>query len=717
MYPKGTYEQYPNVVNTRNEIISDSAHDYMECSNKGLCDRSSGVCNCFDGYDGSACQRASCPSSSAGFCSGHGMCYTAKEIARKDYNNSYNLWDEYSSMGCICDPGYSGSDCSEQMCKFGADPLYYDDERNVRYSNFTFALYTIDKTDTTKDATTLSTTGSLRSDSWEGNFSIVFYDIYGKPWWSPPIDVLGNCDDITNSLEALPNNVIPKGSVRCSMDFATEGGYVHESLRSSGSSAVAGKPVVGVADGYPINLDAAYGTAPAPDASGYFPFTGVKFTLAFPANPGKLRQPYIDLNLDGTRPTVFAKYVKDASAADANVIRQWVYPNGYSGENFDFVPDLCQGVKLTLKSGASVGTGVTSPTGWGSFGGLTSDEVILLKKCLGDADGDPTNNNQNKLHGTQDALYNWDYGFEDASLASSGSFVYAANKLKNPHLVKLVDTSTSSETRLCDVTSHTFTGVNQINQVGFCNNPDTPGFYVVVYFDPSASVFSYLSNPYDDFSTTTEFLVFTTTGYLTLSSSNTDIFTVFLDAALTASISASIAKIYLGSMYTNVVYSYYPTLPSGAAGEVANVDCESARSSVAACIEKGDYVMIFQTSASNSATTSVNPRYMNLYQVMKISRENREAVRAISYSSAPQINQEVLRYQIVLDMGLNARYPKLGSGTSSTARIYKFTPPAVSVDYVDQCSMRGICDTTNGLCKCFSGYTGDNCAVMNALAV
>jgi hypothetical protein len=32
----------------------------MECSNKGTCGRSTGECNCFHGYDGVACQRASC---------------------------------------------------------------------------------------------------------------------------------------------------------------------------------------------------------------------------------------------------------------------------------------------------------------------------------------------------------------------------------------------------------------------------------------------------------------------------------------------------------------------------------------------------------------------------------------------------------------------------------------------------------------------------------
>ena len=34
-----------------------TAHGLAECSNAGLCDRGSGRCRCFVGYDGEACQR------------------------------------------------------------------------------------------------------------------------------------------------------------------------------------------------------------------------------------------------------------------------------------------------------------------------------------------------------------------------------------------------------------------------------------------------------------------------------------------------------------------------------------------------------------------------------------------------------------------------------------------------------------------------------------
>merc|ERR1712094_17918 len=38
------------------------AHAKVECSMKGACDRKTGECKCFDGYDGKACERTVCPS-------------------------------------------------------------------------------------------------------------------------------------------------------------------------------------------------------------------------------------------------------------------------------------------------------------------------------------------------------------------------------------------------------------------------------------------------------------------------------------------------------------------------------------------------------------------------------------------------------------------------------------------------------------------------------
>ena len=109
VYPEGTTEQFPEMKDSRGSVLTNSAHYYRECSNKGICDRSSGSCSCFEGYDGSACQRASCPSSSNGVCSGHGTCNTIQELSAMDNENIYRLWDEDVTMGCKCDPGFEGT--------------------------------------------------------------------------------------------------------------------------------------------------------------------------------------------------------------------------------------------------------------------------------------------------------------------------------------------------------------------------------------------------------------------------------------------------------------------------------------------------------------------------------------------------------------------------------------------------------------------------------
>jgi len=708
MYPKGTWELYPNMVDTRNTVLDNTAHDYMECSNKGYCDRTAGTCVCFEGYDGSACQRASCPTSTAGFCSGHGMCATVKEIARFDYNNSYNLWDEYSTMGCLCDYGWEGPDCSKKMCKIGIDPLYYDDEVNARFSNFTFVIWNIDTPNDVKDHLVVgSKDTTVRRADWVGNFSIVFYDVYGQDWHTEAIDIFADCDEIRTAVESLPNDVIEAGSVRCSMDTGSFGSYANDDGSYAGTYAGTSRDdSVPPVDGLPITLDDTYFKT----KKAFGPFIGTKFTLVWPSNPGNLRQPEIDLYLDGTRRTLSViKPPSTAPSTDLSTkivdlsaeVRTWVYPNGISGENFDFVPDLCLNVRLTisrLKAGSN----------WGKFNDLSDAETKLLMKCLGDSNGNPKDNNLYKASDTQDSLYNWDYGITDtdSNFKTKSSFSFDSDYVVNPHLVKLVDTSTKSATRLCNSANskHQFTGADEITFPGYCLNPDPPGFYVVVYFDPRDRQFVFMSRSFMDFATTTEFYVFTTTGTLQLASTATDVFTNYIkDTIEKDSDKVEVADLDLidadlSSMYSSVVYTLKADMTDPRISS-NHVDCETAGATVLQCIEKGDYVMIFDTVDSKS----LNPKYPNIYQVMKISKENSEAA------------SDNFRYQIQLDMSMNARYVKTDA-KSSNARIFKFTPPSPPVTYVGQCSLRGVCDSTNGLCTCFSGYTGDDCSVMNALA-
>ena len=144
VYPYGTTEAYPKMKDSAGTVSDNTAHAYSECSNKGLCDRKTGECECLPGYNGAACQRASCPNKgghkkttgeagniNAVFinqrttvngvgsvfkgtsvanvqvdeCSGHGTCKTIEHLADDDNGNTYELWDKEASMGCSCDKG------------------------------------------------------------------------------------------------------------------------------------------------------------------------------------------------------------------------------------------------------------------------------------------------------------------------------------------------------------------------------------------------------------------------------------------------------------------------------------------------------------------------------------------------------------------------------------------------------------------------------------
>ena len=120
-------------------------HKYAECAGRGICERTTGECQCFDGYGGKGCQRTTCPND----CSGHGTCEYIEELpfgtVFDDYYTNYNdgvgdspvtfsldqYWDKHKTMGCKCDPTWTDVDCSRRMCPKGADAL------QERYCDFT----------------------------------------------------------------------------------------------------------------------------------------------------------------------------------------------------------------------------------------------------------------------------------------------------------------------------------------------------------------------------------------------------------------------------------------------------------------------------------------------------------------------------------------------------------------------------------------------------
>jgi hypothetical protein len=57
---------------------------------------------------GIACERTVCPND----CNGRGICYTQEQLA-DEFNAVYEKpWDAKKELGCLCDLGFRGPDCS-----------------------------------------------------------------------------------------------------------------------------------------------------------------------------------------------------------------------------------------------------------------------------------------------------------------------------------------------------------------------------------------------------------------------------------------------------------------------------------------------------------------------------------------------------------------------------------------------------------------------------
>jgi len=663
VYPFGTTEQFPSGVDSDGMVVPNTAHYYRECSNKGTCDRASGDCTCFDGYGGSACQRATCPTSSSGVCSGHGTCETISTIAAWDNDNIYNLWDEHATMGCVCDGAYTGPDCSQRTCKVGPDPLYFDDAANVRVSNFTIQFYV-----------------NTAAKDIIGNYSIVFFDSYDEDWQTIPIDIDADCNVIIAALEGIPNGVIPTNSVKCfRADVSNSGTFTAKTYTDGQVTQTAGT------------------------------YIKTRYTVAFTQNFGRLKQPEINIYLDGTRPTLYTDET-------GSTLGYHVYPNGFIGEEDDLVPDECEGVLVTITKGINtVYYDLITPG--------DAQQMKALKKCLGSSDGD----------GVSDVsdVYDWDHG-----------------TIQNPHLVKLIEATQESlalntpdllrdpslydypVSRICDRTGFYMEKVDRMNVVatgmrenqgtnnvmdgtGWCANRNPAGFYAVIYWDSGAS-FKVFTRPGVDYDSNTKFHIYTTKGYLQLVNPNAGVFT------------HTFPRDHVDAQYAKNTHSrtLYLVNNSAVADFKGQVDCETApKGSFGSldCLNKDDYVMVLNTQMTEKGYKA-NPIYPNIYKVSKIFREEKK-FRGTEGLVKQSPQNEVARHQIILDYGMNTKYVQQTAGYDSgltdpngpEGLIFKFYPVA-PYNYVGECSNRGICDSASGVCSCFRGYTGDNCGIQNALS-
>jgi len=227
-------------------------HKYAECSGKGICDRSTGECECFDGYTGKGCQRMTCPND----CSGHGTCeyieelpfgvvpgtYQSEKYLHTITNPGYGtalfktpftfggdmdeIWDYHKAMACVCDPGYIELDCSRRMCPKANDVM---DERLNTADIFKYQIQNI-----TFYSAGISGNGSYStiSEFYERSFALTFVSTLNESFTTVPIHIKEETGGITDTeiamgnkvelaLQGLPNKVITNVNVNVSFGYET----------------------------------------------------------------------------------------------------------------------------------------------------------------------------------------------------------------------------------------------------------------------------------------------------------------------------------------------------------------------------------------------------------------------------------------------------------------------------------------------------------------
>jgi len=205
-------------------------HKYVECAGQGICDRTVGECTCFDGYEGKACQRFSCPND----CSGHGTCEYVQDLSFaatwSDYSNKYfhddaktfpyTGWDNYKTRACVCDATYGDVDCSKKMCPYGTDVL--DHRQDLLVST----KYQVQKFIFSAGQTKGISPGSSSYELQGKTFAFTFKSRLNETFTTIPIvfdpeDISDFVHDIQSALLALPNRVIDGITVAASTVLST----------------------------------------------------------------------------------------------------------------------------------------------------------------------------------------------------------------------------------------------------------------------------------------------------------------------------------------------------------------------------------------------------------------------------------------------------------------------------------------------------------------
>jgi hypothetical protein len=241
-----------------------------------------------------------------------------------------------------------------------------------------------------------------------------------------------------------------------------------------------------------------------------------------------------------------------------------------------------------------------------------------------------------------------------------------------------------------------------------CANKDPPGFLAVIYYDTGTGRFKLYTRASVDFHASTLFKVYTTKGYLQLVNPNAGVY---------SDMASYTSQQLIDNYHTQTLHVTNTT--STFSDYMGWMDCETQTIGTKgnlACLNKNDYVMLL------SGLYAADAVYPNMYQITKLNRAEKDFRNDVRNGFV--LNSDKIRSTISLDMSVNQRFSYKGGSTNAldtTALVYKFYPDTSKTQggyaYAGECSHRGVCNSGNGLCECFGGYTNDNCNMINALAL
>ena len=244
---------------------SGNVHTYAECAGVGVCDRSTGDCECFEGYTGKGCGKQTCPND----CSGHGLCASAEDVpfgtVWGDYFDGQSAdlvgigqgaaavsrpgsrWDDGKIRVCVCEPGYTDVDCSRRMCPVGNDVL---DERLNLESALKYQVQNVTLVDDGKAGRGRCEAAANGIASYlecfpgliDKTFALTFTSKLNQSYTTRPIVVSADLDElatwIESELQLLPNYVIDDVEVEC--DLAYLAGYADDDVDTDDDADASG---------------------------------------------------------------------------------------------------------------------------------------------------------------------------------------------------------------------------------------------------------------------------------------------------------------------------------------------------------------------------------------------------------------------------------------------------------------------------------------------